>query len=146
MMYLKPESQSYTKSFKAVQFIFHSEDKVWSVIVGDEINITCVFAVGRGESSSEVDTNEDSELSSHSIPSHYQTHTATGWFKHCLSGQLAVRKLKNRWKNPLCGFTLFPSCHLVDTRCWFIIYVANQIQLQVYMASLRAMTKVIVHN
>lgn len=44
------------------------------------------IAVGRGESSSEVDTNEDSELSSHSIPSHYQTHTATGWFKHCLSG------------------------------------------------------------
>ncbi|KDR23211.1 cyclic AMP-responsive element-binding protein 1 isoform X1 [Zootermopsis nevadensis] len=35
------------------------------------------IAVGRGESSSEVDTNEDSELSSHSIPSHYQTHTAT---------------------------------------------------------------------
>ncbi|XP_069690734.1 cyclic AMP-responsive element-binding protein 1-like isoform X1 [Periplaneta americana] len=35
------------------------------------------IAVGRGESSSEVDTNEDSELSSHSIPSHYQTHTTT---------------------------------------------------------------------
>lgn len=35
------------------------------------------IAVGRDESSSEVDTNEDSELSSHSIPSHYQTHTAT---------------------------------------------------------------------
>nr|CAD7589845.1 unnamed protein product [Timema genevievae] len=33
------------------------------------------IAVGRGESSSECDTNEDSELSSHSIPSHYQTHT-----------------------------------------------------------------------
>nr|CAD7262134.1 unnamed protein product [Timema shepardi] len=32
-------------------------------------------SVGRGESSSECDTNEDSELSSHSIPSHYQTHT-----------------------------------------------------------------------
>jgi hypothetical protein len=60
----------------------------WAVshCTGFEINMTCVFAVGRDESSSEVDTNEDSELSSHSIPSHYQTHTATGWFKHCLSG------------------------------------------------------------
>ncbi|KAJ4442780.1 hypothetical protein ANN_04372 [Periplaneta americana] len=38
------------------------------------------IAVGRGESSSEVDTNEDSELSSHSIPSHYQTHTTTVTF------------------------------------------------------------------
>lgn len=64
--------------------------------IGVEINVTCVFAVGRGDSSSEVDTNEDSELSSHSIPSHYQTHTATGWFKHCSSGQLAVRKRKEK--------------------------------------------------
>nr|WPN08536.1 cyclic AMP-responsive element-binding protein B [Locusta migratoria] len=32
------------------------------------------IAVGRVESSSECDTNEDSEVSSHSIPSHYQTH------------------------------------------------------------------------
>jgi len=53
--------------------------------IGFEINMTYIFAVGRDESSSEVDTNEDSELSSHSIPSHYQTHTATGWFKHCLA-------------------------------------------------------------
>ncbi|KAJ9588247.1 hypothetical protein L9F63_018411 [Diploptera punctata] len=35
------------------------------------------IAVGRGESSSDVDTNEDSELSSHSIPSQFPTHTAT---------------------------------------------------------------------
>ncbi|XP_063237196.1 cyclic AMP-responsive element-binding protein 1 isoform X17 [Bacillus rossius redtenbacheri] len=33
------------------------------------------IAVGRVETSSDCDTNEDSELSSHSIPSQYQTHT-----------------------------------------------------------------------
>ncbi|PSN43762.1 hypothetical protein C0J52_06395 [Blattella germanica] len=40
------------------------------------LQIFCyVCRMGRGESSSDVDTNEDSELSSHSIPSHYQTAT-----------------------------------------------------------------------
>ena len=83
-----PEIQSYTVILK-VTFVFgwYLSVKVGVFcFIGLEINMTYVFAVGRDESSSEVDTNEDSELSSHSIPSHYQTHTATGWFKHCLSG------------------------------------------------------------
>lgn len=47
----------------------------------------------------------------------------------------SIRKVKNRWNNSLCGFTLFPSCPPVDTYCWFTVYVANQIIIHIHYVS-----------